>query len=328
MIYLLETHSNNPFYNLAFEEYFFLKKPTGITFVILWQNQDTVVVGKHQNIFDEIDLDYAKQHNIQIVRRNSGGGSVFHDLGNLNYTFLLDRPSKYETRQFSLPILQALTQIGIKAEFTGRNDLCVQGAKISGTAQYIQGNKILHHGTLLIHSNLDKLSRVLCSKTKITDSRAAHSHKSRVRNLEDILGLKLDIPTIKSAIFNQFSDALPYVPTEQDKKSIELLVREKYQTPQWNYHFIPPCNFTNRKRFAGGTVEVHTQIEQGCIKHIEFRGDFFTKKDIHQLEQSLVETNVLSQLTNALQICQADSYIEQVSAEDIASLFEVFTMRD
>ena len=324
MIYYFETNSTNPFYNLAFEEYLFRKKPAGDLYVMLWQNKDTVVVGKHQNIFEEVNLAYAKEQGIKVVRRNSGGGSVFHDLGNLNYTWIMDRNGPYDVPQFARPILQALQQLGVAATFTGRNDICVNEYKISGTAQYVQQSKILHHGTLLVNSNLEKMSRVLRPGSKITHSQARPSHRSRVCNLADCVQGGLPIELIKKTILAQFEKIKSAELSAEETAEIRLLQKNKYETRSWNEGFMPACNFTNKKRFAGGTVQVQAFLQAGKIKSIRFLGDFFADKNIQELEEKLKGLSLTEDLGEKLKQCHVESYIRGVTAEDLFSLFDTF----
>ena len=324
MIYYFETGSTNPFYNLAFEEYFFHTKPVGDTYVILWQNRDTVVIGKHQNTYEEIDLSYARKHHINIVRRNSGGGSVFHDLGNLNYSWITDRNGPVDFTRFSGPVLAALRTLGVEATCTGRNDICIDERKISGTAQYIRQDKILHHGTLLINSDLKKIEHVLRATSKITNSQARPSHRSRVGNLQEWVNHPLDVAEVKRAILAQFSSAISYRISDKEQAAITNLQKTKYKTSAWNYGFMPPCNFTNKKRFAGGTVQVQAFLKAGKIESIRFLGDFFADKNIQELEDKLRGLSLTENLGEKLKQYQAGSYIRGVTAEDLFSLFDTF----
>ena len=204
MIYYLETNSNNPYYNLSFEEYFFENKAKDDIYIMLWQNDKSVIIGRYQNIFEEINLNYANENKINIVRRNSGGGAVYHDLGNLNYSIITNSDKNNDIKGLSFPIIKALKELGYDTYFKGRNDIFYKDFKISGNAQYIKDNKLLHHGTLLIQSDLGVLSKILIPKVKFDDSCAEHSFKSKVCNLNEIRNKKYTINDIKSKIIKNF----------------------------------------------------------------------------------------------------------------------------
>ncbi len=179
--------SVDPFYNLALEQLLMELKPKGDIYVLLWQNDNTVVVGRHQNTFEEVDIGFAKQQNIKIVRRNSGGGAVFHDLGNINYSFIVDYSEKDRNLNFCLKEILGfvLDKIDIQYNFTGRNDIVTPKGKISGCAVYNTNDKTLFHGTLLVNSNLDILKKVLTRNNKISDNISVKSNNNRVCNISD-----------------------------------------------------------------------------------------------------------------------------------------------
>ena len=154
MVYYLETRSTDPYYNLAFEEYVLTHRTEG-DYLLLWQNDNTVVVGRNQNTAEEINADFVEAHHIRVVRRGTGGGAVYHDLGNLNYSFITDagEKEKLSFARFTEPVVKALCELGLSASASGRNDILVDGCKVSGTAQRLSGDRVLHHGTLLFDSD-------------------------------------------------------------------------------------------------------------------------------------------------------------------------------
>ena len=199
---MLESKSYDPFHNLALDEYCFTIKKRGDTFILLWQNEKSVVIGRYQNPYEEINFDFARENNIKVARRNSGGGAVYQDLGNLNYSIIADFDPEYDIKRLSKPMITTLGNLGVNAQFQGRNDIYCGGYKISGNAQYTRSNKILHHGTLLVETDLAVLSEVLTSKTKFDDSSSSKSIKKKVCNLNSLLeSKKVTIQQIK----NEFS---------------------------------------------------------------------------------------------------------------------------
>ena len=325
MTYYFDTHSSDPFYNLAFEEYFFNKKKDGETYLILWQNADTVVVGRYQNIYQEIDLNYARENDIKIVRRNSGGGSVFHDIGNLNFSVVYDFPTSDSIEDILKPFISTLCTLGVNPKLHGRNDIFVNGYKISGLAQYIRESKILYHGTLLVNSDLSKIEKVLTRNSKIFDSLSYPSKKSAVCNLCDVLNEKISISEIKKLIISNYEFISDYNVSETEKAEINKLAQSKYKKDEWNYGYMPEFNFVNKKRFKGGTVEVNAIIENNCIKQLEFRGDFFAKKDINELEQIFENIDLSEDLQRVINKIEIEEYINDVYSSDILSLFDAYT---
>ena len=181
---ILSTH--DPYYNLAVEEYLFQTAEDEV--FMLWQNEPTVVIGKNQNAYAEVELDVLRERGIHLARRITGGGAVYHDLGNVNYTFIAKSGQQgIDFAHFTAPILRALAELGIRAELSGRNDLLVDGRKFSGNAQYSANGKTLHHGTLLFDSDLTVLSDVLRPDEEKIRSKAVRSVRSRVTNLAPLL---------------------------------------------------------------------------------------------------------------------------------------------
>ena len=187
-LFFIDNRCTNPYFNLALEEYL-LKNISDKSFMLLWQNDNTIVIGINQNAAEEINFDYVKENNITVVRRTTGGGAVYHDLGNINFSFItnLDEESGFTINDFVQPIIRALASMGITASADGRNDITVDGRKISGNAQRLYKNRILHHGTLLFDSNVKKISSSLKVKPEKFTSKSTKSVESRVANISDYL---------------------------------------------------------------------------------------------------------------------------------------------
>lgn len=284
---LIYNDNTNPYFNLAMEEYL-LKNSTEDLF-ILWRNKPSVIVGKNQNTLSEINLEYVKENSIPVVRRQSGGGAVFHDLGNINFTFITNNNNSFsDFKKFTQPIIDLLKTMGLDATFSGRNDLLIDGKKFSGNAQYNYRNKVMHHGTLLFSSQITDLSNALKVKSIKFEGKGIKSVKSRVTNISEHLDTKMSVLEFKDLIMNYMasidSDNKLYTLSKEDIDGIEKLVEKKYNTWEWNFGNSPKYSFSNELKYPGGNVEFNLEINKGVISKIKFFGDFFGKEDIENLE--------------------------------------------
>lgn len=283
--------SIDPYFNLAAEEYFFHNFKENV--FMLWRNSPAIIVGKHQNTLSEINYDYVKENDIKVVRRLTGGGAVFHDLGNINFTFIENGESEklVDFRKYVQPILDILLKLGIEAKFEGRNDLTIDGKKFSGNAEHVYKNRVLHHGTLLFSSKMTDLTKALkVHEAKFTD-KAVKSVRSRVTNIQDHLKEELSVEEFIKLVFahvsEMYQDAKIYNISEVDKAKIDELVAKKYSSWGWNYGYSPEYNFHKITRTNGGTLDISLLADKGIIQNIKFYGDFFAHKDIAELEKAL-----------------------------------------
>ena len=290
----INDHCTDPYFNLAAEEYV-LKQFSKKCFM-LWRNAPSVIVGRHQNSLAEINLDYVKRNNIKVVRRLSGGGAVFHDLGNLNFTFIENAQNEklIDFQKYTQPIIAVLQSLDIDARFEGRNDLLIEDKKFSGNAEHIYRNRVLHHGTLLFASELADLSGALnANPAKFTD-KSIKSLRSRVTNISNHLKKPLNIETFRNLILqymmNNYNDCEPYSYTEADITAICKLRDEKYSTWNWNFGQSPGYNMVNSLKTNGGYIEIHLDVTNGIIKNVRIFGDFFNIGDIAELEYALANT--------------------------------------
>ncbi|MEI6682191.1 MAG: lipoate--protein ligase [Bacteroidota bacterium] len=289
---IIRRHNTDPYFNLATEEYV-LKNFEEDSFM-LWRNAPSIIVGKHQNTLAEINVDYVKSNNIPVVRRLSGGGAVFHDLGNLNFTFIQKghEESLIDFRKYTLPILEVLEKIGINARFEGRNDLTIDGMKFSGNAEHIWKNRVLHHGTLLFSAHMPDLAAALhADPLKFTD-KAVKSVRSRVTNISEHLKEPIDVlqfaTLIQEHIAEKYPDAKFLDLTAEDHEKIYELVRNKYNTWEWNFGYSPNYNFKKIVRTEkSGTIEFDLDVHNGIIQHIKIFGDYFSKFDTEDIETAL-----------------------------------------
>lgn len=290
-VFYLETGSNDPAFNLAFEEYVLNHRTCG-SYLILWQNENAVIIGRNQNAEAEIDRAFIEQHGIQVVRRNTGGGAVYHDLGNLNYSFITDAAvaESRSTTQFTAPVVRALQHLGLDAEASGRNDILVSGHKVSGTAQQLLKGRILHHGTLLFDSDPGMIAGALNPDPTKFRSKSIQSVRSRVGNIRSALPQDMDMAAfwayLKTALAQD--GILPTFLSGDELAQIRVLKEEKYDTWQWNFGKSPKFSTCCKQRFAGGLLEIHLEVAEGKIAEIEILGDFLALTDLAPLKNALV----------------------------------------
>lgn len=291
----IENYSTDPQHNLAFEEYVFknLDLEEG-GYVLLWINKPAIIVGKNQNTIEEINMDFIKENDIQVVRRVTGGGAVYHDLGNLNFSFIIKAESirEIDFKKYTIPIIKALEKLGIPCELSGRNDITIDGKKFSGVAQSVTKGRVLNHGTLLFDSKIDILSKALKVKRDKIESKGIKSVSSRVTNIKPYVKEDIDVLEFRELvlknIFEYENQPIEiYELTEEDKKAIQQMVDERYSTWEWNFGKSPKFNYKGYKRFAGGSVDVRLQVTKGLIENCKIYGDFFGKEDVAELEEKL-----------------------------------------
>ncbi len=288
--YYLETHSQDPSYNLAFEEYVQTHRREG-NYLILWQNKNAVIIGRNQNAEAEIHRDFVDSHGICVVRRNTGGGTVYHDLGNLNYSFITDAGdiSQRSAALFTQPVVAALQALGLDACASGRNDILVSGCKVSGTAQHLMGGRILHHGTLLFDSDLSVVAGALNPDPTKFESKSVKSVRSRVGNIRSFLKADMTLPQFWDYLKIALADTVvPATLTEEELAQVRKLQESKYATWQWNYGKSPQYATVCRRRFPGGLLEIHMTVRQGTLAQLRIFGDFLALTPVKPLEDALI----------------------------------------
>lgn len=294
MLFVSNEGHHDPAINLALEEYIFRQLPEN-NYLLFYINEPSIIIGKNQNTVEEINADYVKEHNIHIVRRMSGGGAVYHDLGNLNFSFIMrdDGSSFHNFKKFTEPVVQALLELGVDAELTGRNDIQIGERKISGNAQFHSRGKIISHGTLLFNSEMQNVASALKVNAEKYASKSTKSVRSRVANITEFLQQPLTIEQFRLKILHSIfagNDEVPtYKLTDEDWKKVYQLADERYRSWEWNYGRSPQFNMQHSKRIEGvGTFDVRLDVQDGIIKAAAIYGDFFGRGDRNEVAEQLV----------------------------------------
>ncbi len=286
--YYFLTHDNHdPYFNLASEEY--LLKQKGGNYFYLWINAPAVIVGINQNALEEVNLDYTEKNGIKVVRRLTGGGAVYHDFGNLCYTVISPESSAENSFiEFLTPIVEYLKTLGLNAEFSGRNDLLIDGKKISGSAKTSFNGKSLHHGTILFDTDTSVLSLALKPNKLKIESKGIKSVRSRVANVSEYLNEKISLEEFKLGLSNfLLTKSEKYEWTDEDLKAIDKLVKEKYSTYEWNIARSPKGNYSFEDKFEFGIIKFTFDVKGGVMDNVAITGDFFSLKDINLLANKL-----------------------------------------
>ncbi len=322
MRYYMETGSTDPAYNLAFEEYVLLNRKEG-DFLLLWQNDNAVIIGRNQNTEEEINRAFVKAHGVKVVRRITGGGAVYHDLGNLNYSFITDCGECDQTAlsAFTGPVVAALRGLGLNAEASGRNDITVDGRKVSGTAQRVQGGRILFHGTLLFDSDPDMVVGALRADPVKFMSKSTKSVRSRIGNIRDFLEEKMSLDEfweyLKESILK--GDFEEIFPKNDELQAILELKKSKYDSWDWNYGRFLRSGRTVKNAFPGGILQTGLKIDRdGMISAVSFRGDFMSRRDVGDIEAALIgcrcEREAMRQVLESFPL---EEYFGTITADEI-----------
>ncbi len=325
----IDNPSIEPYFNQAVEEYFLKNFDENV--FMLWRNNNAIIVGKHQNTLAEINVDYVKEKEIKVVRRLTGGGAVFHDLGNINYTFIMsygEEGAKVDFKKYNQPIIDVLASLGVQAEFSGRNDILIDGQKFSGNAEHIfhQRQRVLHHGTLLYASEIQDISDALNVNPLKFEGKAMKSVRSRVTNISSHLKEDMGVDMFRQKVMNHitgmYKDARPYKLTDADRAAIQKLADEKYGTWEWNYGYSPKYGLKKGVKTPGGHVEVHLNVNKGVIADLDIFGDFFVNRDLEEVKQALLgvehrEEAVLGKLREI----RSSEYFNNISEEELLEAF-------
>ena len=317
---IYKNENTDPYFNLASEQYLLDNEEDDV--FMLWRNSPAVIIGRNQNAYAEINRKFVTENNIAVVRRLTGGGAVFHDLGNINFTFITKKgeTGALDFARFCQPVIDALRALGVPAELSGRNDMTANGRKFSGNAQCVYNGRVMHHGTLLFDADMTKMSGALNADLEKMKSNGVKSVRARVCNLKEYLP-DMSVTELKSYLESSMGQSsVPF--SDGQIKGIEKLKKEKYESWEWDYGKSKEFAKTVKKRFPFGTVEISYTSEHGVLTDVMIRGDYFGEADTGVLEGSLKGIRLCrSDLLEKLQL--SDKYIFGSKPEDIAELFEL-----
>lgn len=314
---IIKNGSTDPYFNLACEEYLIDNSKEDI--FMLWRNSPSVIIGRNQNAYGEINESYCKEQGIKVVRRLTGGGAVFHDLGNVNYTFVTDsdKTAALDFERFCRPIISSIEKLGVKANLSGRNDIMANGKKISGTAQCVRNNRLMHHGCILYCTDLSSVENALKVNEEKMQSKGIKSIRSRVANLSDLIE---NAPNVESFIDYIESESKGEITelSESEKSAIEKIAKDKYMTWEWNFGKSKIFAKTNTKRFHFGTVTLKYTLEFGIVADVKIEGDFFGIADPEDLCKMIKGRRYDNNLFNGIDV---ESFIKGATNKEIMSLF-------
>ncbi|GAA3722828.1 lipoate--protein ligase [Salinicoccus jeotgali] len=327
MKFISNNDIKDPMINLAMEEYVLREIPTDDSYFLFYVNQPSIIIGKNQNTIEEINEPYIRENDIKVVRRVSGGGAVYHDEGNLNFSFITedDGESFHNFSKFTQPIVDVLQNMGVNAALSGRNDLEIDGKKVSGNAMFTQKGRMFSHGTLMLDSDISEVQNALRVNKKKIESKGVKSVRGRVGNINDFMEEPLDIETFKQKILESIFDGSEnieeYVLTEEDWERIYKLSEEKYQTWDWNYGKNPKYNFDVSHKFDAGLLDVRLNVKKGRIEQAKIFGDFFGVGEVNVIEERLIGTEHNREaIDKALADVDISFYLGRITREEFLDL--------
>lgn len=327
MLFIDNKGITDPRINLAIEEYAVKQLNIEESYLLFYINEPSIIIGKNQNTIEEINVDYVEGNRIHVVRRLSGGGAVYHDLGNLNFSFITkdDGDSFHNFRKFTEPVVTALNKLGLNAEMSGRNDLIANGFKISGNAQFSTKGRMFTHGTLLFDTNMNDVVAALKVRKDKIESKGIKSIRSRVANISDLIEQKMSIAEFKQfilkTIFNSEEQIEEYVLTEADWKAVQQISAERYGNWDWNYGKSPAFNIERAHRFPVGLIDVRLHVKGGEISTVRIFGDFFGAGDVAEVERALIGTKYEKDAIRlALEPLDMKHYFGNVTTENLVEL--------
>ena len=323
-VYILAHDFTDPAFNLAFEEYFFHHRQEN--YILLWRNSPAIIIGRNQNAYAELDMEYVAENGIPVIRRLTGGGAVYHDLGNLNFTFITNGADGLaDFKAFLKPITEYLCSIGLDAEFSGRNDILLKGMKISGNAQANYKSRVMLHGTLLFSVSLSVLAKVLKPNPLKLKAKGIGSVVSRVTNISEHLERNMSVEELKNELAVWLTDkqrCVPYPLKPDDEETIRKLVKEKYGTWDWNIGSSPSYSMESTALLPGGIVTINFNVVDGRITALKIYGDFFGSKDIAGLEDKIKGTpHERHALSGVIEGSDLQKYMANITNEEFTEMF-------
>lgn len=319
----------DPMINLALEEYVLQNFGLEDSFLLFYINEPSIIIGKNQNTIEEINTDYVEENNIKVVRRLSGGGAVYHDLGNLNYSFITkdDGDSFHNFAKFTEPVVKALNELGVPAVLEGRNDILVEGRKISGNAQFATKGRMFSHGTLMFDSEIEHVVAALNVNKEKIESKGIKSIRSRVANISEYLKEEMTMEQFKEhilrSIFNvdDVKDVPKHELTEEDWEKVHELSKNRYQKWEWNYGKSPSFNMKASHKFPSGLLDVRLDVKNGIIENCKIYGDFFGIGEVEEIEKALIGVRHNREaVAEVLKDIDISHYLGKITKDDLINL--------
>lgn len=314
MKYLIN-NSTDPYFNLAFDEYCLENIPSEEPYFFLWRNRPAVIIGLNQNAYSEVNLDYLNSHGITLARRVTGGGAVYHDLQNMNYTIIGKNPSPQ-------PMVDALRSLGVPAELTGRNDIFVEGRKVSGYARRVSHNQEIIHGTLMYNVDLDTLTHVLDTPGSKMQAKGISSVKSRVANLKEYLPQFKSLDELQAALQEILSAGDGQMPLSAEQVAeVRRQADEKFSTWDFIYGHSHEADFRCKAKLSCGTVEANIRVDRGLITRLDFSGDFLFDTPAQELATKMTGLRYAPAEVKAFLATQpVSTYFRAATPDDLAAL--------
>lgn len=321
MIYI-ETNSTDVCYNFGMEYYFLAEKPLDDTVFLFWRTTPTLMVGRYQNVLEEVDKAYADEHHIRIIRRMSGGGTIYTDMGGWQYSFIEDAKGEdIQFRRYIAPVIEALAEAGVHAAFNGRNDLTIDGRKISGNAQYRIGGRVVHHGSLLFDTDLEQMAAATTADRYKIQSKSIQSVRERVTNIVHHLPAPMTAEAFKDKVLRHIlgPDSRTYALTAEDDARIRQLGRERFASWESTYGQGPAFSIERTGRFPGGTMRFGLDVKGGVIQRAAISGDFFAALDHETIQNALVGCrHDRESVRKALERAGVGGAVYNISVEEMA----------
>ncbi|SCG96020.1 Lipoate-protein ligase LplJ [uncultured Clostridium sp.] len=322
MMYV-ESNSLSPYFNFALEYYLMTEKELGDDNIFMfWRTKPTLMIGKFQNTIEEINQKYAEENNINVVRRMSGGGTIYTDMNGWQFTFINKnyKGSGIDFSEFTKPIIHALEKQGINAYFNSRNDLLINGRKFSGNAQYIKNGSRLHHGSILFNTDIESMVKSITVAEDKIISKGIKSVRERVTNISEHLDKDISTLEFKEIMLESLLKNTKniYTLTDEDLYRVNEISKERFESWNWNYGASPKFNITKSKRYSGGKVEFKINIDKGIIRDIFINGDFFGEGEVEDISKLLsgcrYSKESIIEVINSIDI---EKYFYKISKEDI-----------
>lgn len=333
MIYVSNEEITDPRINLAIETFLLQEMPVDEPILLFYINEPSIIIGRNQNTIEEINMDYVEDNGIHVVRRLSGGGAVYHDEGNLNFSFIMpdDGESFRNFAKVTQPIIDALHELGVEgAELKGRNDLVIDDKKFSGNAMYVTNGRMFAHGTLMFDSDVNEVVNALKVRKDKIESKGIKSIRSRVTNIKPFLSDDYQYMSTKDfrkdillKIFEttDINDVNEYKLTEEDWKKINAISDKLYRNWDWNYGRSPEFDIVRRKRYPIGSIEAKMNVSDGEIKEIRIFGDFFGLGQIADVEDILTGIKYDKEsISKAVEKIDVKKYFGNIEASDLIEL--------